>query len=182
MIVQCPQCSKSYRLDDRYSEKKNVIIKCPNCQARFPVEEKVPDVPLPTEERKPEEGKGKKILVADDSPYFRTMVGDILEQEGYDLVFAGDGEEALSTLHSESPDLLILDLHLPKLSGFDVIKEIRRGEIKKDIPILVISSVYTETSHVMALDTIGANDFIDKKFKPEYLIGRVARLLQKETG
>jgi CheY-like chemotaxis protein len=185
MIVECPQCRKRYRLDESYAERGDLNIKCPNCQFKFPVstgrvEEEEPPV---AREETPDHGEvtapptGKKILVADDSQFFRSMVGDILSKEGFKVSFAEDGEEALNMVHSQDPDLLILDLHLPKITGFDVLKEIRRGKVKRDIPILVLSSVYTESSHMMALDSLGANDFIDKKFKPEFLVKKVRKIL-----
>ncbi len=193
MIVQCPQCRKSYRLDDRFRDRASMTIKCPACRAIFKVEgEGAPERPAPeaAAQAVPEAGEprslpgraaagkvGKKILVADDSQYFRAMVGDILSQEGFDVVFAIDGEEVMTVFQGESPDLVILDLHMPKISGFEIIKEIRQGGVGKDVPILVVSSVFTGAGHVMALDSLGADEFIDKKFKPAYLVGKVRRLL-----
>ena len=178
MIVRCPQCKKQYRLDESYREREDLVIKCPNCENRFGLSEAEAAGGEETrEEQSPAPATGRKILLADDSQFFRSMVGDILSGEGYEIAFAEDGEEALNMLHSHAPDLLILDLHLPKISGFDVIKEIRRGKVKSDVPILVMSSVYTESSHVMALDTLGANQFVDKKFKPAYLLEKVRKLI-----
>jgi predicted Zn finger-like uncharacterized protein len=180
LIVQCPQCGKQYRLDESYRERAGLVIKCPNCENRFGLAESEAITSGETRKEKPSvPSPGGKILLADDSQFFRSMVGDILSGEGYEIAFAEDGEEALNMLHSYAPDLLILDLHLPKISGFDVIKEIRRGKVKSDVPILVMSSVYTESSHVMTLDTLGANQFIDKKFKPAYLLEKVRKLIEK---
>ncbi len=83
----------------------------------------------------------------------------------------------MTVFQGESPDLVILDLHMPKISGFEIIKEIRQGGAGKDVPILVVSSVFTGAGHVMSLESLGANEFIDKKFKPAYLVGKVRRLL-----
>lgn len=182
MIVQCPECGRSYRLDDSYGERPGVVIKCPGCQTRFslgaPPERPQPPDPSPSAQGPPAQQHAvAKILVADDSSYFRTMVGDMLTEAGFTVCFAGDGREALEKIRGESPDLVILDLHLPGISGFDVIKDVRHGTANREVPILVMSSVFTETSHVMALETLGANDFIDKKFKPDYLVRRVKRLL-----
>ncbi len=191
MIIQCPQCRKSYKLDDQYRGRKGLTVKCPSCQTRFALDDVLPPEPPPqatpppveapaTPEIRQPAGSGTKILVADDSSYFRMMVGDILSAEGFQVIHAEDGEQALAKIRDEAPALVILDLHLPKISGFDVIKHVRHGHVRQKIPILVMSSVYTGTSHVMALETLGANDFIDKKFKPSYLIGRVKKLLEEK--
>ena len=119
----------------------------------------------------------KKILLADDERFFREMIKDVLTPAGYELIEAQDGVEALQKIKDQPPDLIITDLLLPKINGFDLIKEVRRDKAGQGIPILVITSIYKDTSYVMQLQSLGARDFIDKSFKPEQLLERVKRLL-----
>jgi DNA-binding response OmpR family regulator len=123
------------------------------------------------------EGAPPRILVADDANYFRQLVGDILREAGFEVFLAIDGDDALNKLVETSPDLIVLDLQLPGRTGFDVIKAVRAGRFSH-LPILVMSSVYTGTDHIMALGDIGANDFINKNFTPDHLIARVRKLLK----
>jgi DNA-binding response OmpR family regulator len=115
--------------------------------------------------------------VADDANYFRQLVGDILREAGYDVFLAIDGDDVLNKVVEVSPDLIVLDLQLPARSGFDVIRAIRAGRFSH-LPILVMSSVYTDTDHIIELSDIGANDFINKNFTPDHLLSRVRKLLR----
>ena len=165
MIIECPDCSRKYRLDDEQAAR-GVQVRCTACGAVF------------QGGGGPDPGKpGARILVCDDAPFFRTMLDDILGSAGFTVESVDSGEAALRSIERRAPDLLILDLKLPGMSGFDVVREIRGGTSAPDLPILAMSAVYTDSSDVMDLEEVGANDYIGKKFKPEHVVKRVRRLL-----
>jgi DNA-binding response OmpR family regulator len=129
----------------------------------------------------------KKILVMDDDPDILDAVTWILESRGYQVVTARDGLEGLATLKSENPDLMILDLLMPKMDGFAVFKELRdpRWSRYQDIPILILSSVREEASRRRyELETgheLDVDDYVEKPMDPNVLLERVERLITKRA-
>ncbi|RLE44764.1 response regulator [Candidatus Woesearchaeota archaeon] len=126
-----------------------------------------------------------KILVADDDPDMRLAIASVLRYRSYQVIEACDGREALRKLKEEKPDLLLLDLLMPEMDGFDVIKELRINQEKEypDIPVLVISSVREEASQRRYELELGRkldiDDYIEKPIEPFILLGRVEKLLSK---
>lgn len=129
---------------------------------------------------------GKKILVVDDDPDILEAVGMILETRGYDVVFARDGVECLGKLSTEKPDLIILDLLMPRMDGFAVYKELQSPKWAEfqDIPILILSSVREEASRRRyELETgqeLKADEYIEKPILPGVLLDCVERLLKRK--
>ena len=126
-----------------------------------------------------------KILVADDDPDVRLAIASVLRYRSYQVIEACDGREALRKLKEEKPDLLLLDLLMPEMDGFDVIKELRINQEKEypDIPVLVISSVREEASQRRYELELGRkldiDDYVEKPIEPFILLGRVEKLLSK---
>jgi DNA-binding response OmpR family regulator len=122
-----------------------------------------------------------KILVVDDDP-------DILEAQGYNVITARDGVEGLANLKAEKPDLMILDLLMPKMDGFAVCKELQdpRWAKYKDIPILILTSVREEASRRRyELETgleLDVDDYVEKPVSPDTLLERVGRLIKRRGG
>jgi len=128
-----------------------------------------------------------KILVVDDDPDILDAVSMILESQGYEVVTAKDGVEGLANLKAESPDLMILDLLMPKMDGFAVCKELQdpRWSKYRDIPILILTSVREEASRRRyELETgleLDVDDYVEKPMAPEILLERVNRLIKKKA-
>lgn len=126
-----------------------------------------------------------KILVVDDDPDIRDALSMILESKGYQVVMAQDGIEGLATLRSEMPNLLILDLLMPKMDGFAVCKELQdpRWSKYRNIPILILTSVREEASRRRyELETgldLNVDDYVEKPVSPDVLLHRVESLLKK---
>lgn len=126
-----------------------------------------------------------KVLIVDDDPDIQVALTTILEVKGYEIVSAMDGLDGLAKLREEKPDLMILDLLMPKMDGFAVCKELKDPRWSKyaDIPILILSSVREETSRRRyELETgieLGVNDYVEKPIVPEILLKRVEKLLSK---
>ena len=119
-----------------------------------------------------------KILIADDEPHIRELVRLYLSREGYELEFAVDGREALDKALSTRPDLLVLDLMMPKLDGFEVTKAVRK---RSDVPILMLTVRREDTVKVAGLE-LGADDYLTKPFNPKELVARVKAILRRSDG
>ncbi|MCD6390981.1 MAG: response regulator [Dehalococcoidia bacterium] len=126
-----------------------------------------------------------KILIVDDDPDMRLAIASVLNSRSYEVIEACDGREALRKLKEEKPDLMLLDLLMPEMDGFDVIKELRISQEKEypDISVLVISSVREEASQRRYELELGrkldVDDYIEKPIEPFILLGRVEKLLSK---
>ncbi len=119
-----------------------------------------------------------KILIADDEPHIRELVRLYLSREGYELEFASDGQEALEKAVMLRPDLVVLDLMMPKLDGFEVTKGIRQDS---DVPILMLT-VRREDAVKVAGFELGADDYLTKPFNPKELVARVKAILRRADG
>jgi DNA-binding response OmpR family regulator len=129
-----------------------------------------------------------KILVVDDDPDILDAVSMILESQGYQVFTARDGIEGLATLKAESPDLMILDLMMPKMDGFAVCKELQdpRWSKFRSTPILILTSVREEASRRRyELETgleLDVDDYIEKPMSPDMLLQRVSMLINKKKS
>lgn len=171
MVINCPDCSARYRIDSTKATRPVVRIKCPKCHTGFEV-----SLASAGEEAPVSRGQ-RKVLVVDDARFFRDVVLDILQPLDAEIFKAADGEEALSLIRMHHPDLVILDLKLPKLDGYQLIRKIRSDPELKHIRLLAMSSVYRGDEEVRQVALAGADDFLNKSFKPEHLLQRVNRLL-----
>ena len=116
-----------------------------------------------------------KILYAEDDAMMQKLVVHSLVRLGYEVTTVDDGREALETIESEPFDLIILDLFMPKKSGFEVV-EIIRDKLKITSPILILSRSHLDEA-IQKAYTAGANDFIVKPFEPEELIVKITKML-----
>jgi len=128
----------------------------------------------------------EKILVVDDDPDILDALAMILESQGYQVITARDGAEGLASLKAEAPDLLILDLLMPKMDGFAVCKELQdpRWAKYRKIPILILTSVREEASRRRyELETgleLDVDDYVEKPMSPDILLERVGKLIQRK--
>ncbi|MCO6453060.1 MAG: response regulator transcription factor [Caldilineales bacterium] len=118
-----------------------------------------------------------KILVVDDEMRIVHLVRTYLEGAGYEVVVAYDGAEALHIFRNEQPDLVVLDLMLPKMDGLDVAREMRRSG---NIPIIILTARADETDRLVGLE-LGADDYVVKPFSPRELVARVRAVLRRTS-
>lgn len=118
---------------------------------------------------------GKKILVADDEPKILKAVTDYLEWEGFEVYTAQDGDEVLREFKQVRPDLLILDITMPKLDGFEVCRRIRE---KSKVPIIFLSAKTSTIDRITGL-TIGSDDYLTKPFDNTELLLRIKAILRR---
>jgi len=118
----------------------------------------------------------KKILLVDDEPHIIMMLENRMKHAGYEVITASDGQEALTKAKKENPDLIILDLMLPKLDGYKVCRMLKFDEKYKHIPIIMLSARAQEADKKMG-ETVGADGYVTKPFEPQVLLGKVKELL-----
>lgn len=123
-----------------------------------------------------------KILVVDDEAKIVRLVRSYLEQAGFAVVEAGDGQTALIQARREKPDLVVLDLGLPGIDGLEVARILRRGaEGERDTPIIMLTARIEDTDKIVGLE-LGADDYMTKPFNPRELVARVRAVLRRTTG
>ena len=122
--------------------------------------------------------KGKKILIADDEPDILEIIQYNLSKEGYDVSVAKDGDEALVKAKFSKPDLIILDIMMPKKNGIEVCEILRSQPAFKDVLIIFLTALNDETTHVKGLE-MGADDYVNKPISPKVLVSRVNALFRR---
>jgi len=122
-----------------------------------------------------------KILIAEDSPTVRRVVAARLAADGYAVIEAADGEEALALAQSEQPDLLILDKVMPKLDGFEVVRALREDPRTRAMPIVMLTDRTGEDDVLGGLQ-LGVEEYMPKPFSPHELSARVRRTLQRAAS
>src|SRR5213080_3114939 len=120
----------------------------------------------------------QKILVIEDEPDIRKLVQYNLTQEHFNVVEAEDGEQALSLLQREKPNLVILDLMLPGLSGLELCKMLRQRSDTSKLPVLMLTAKAGEADRIVGLE-MGADDYLAKPFSPRELVARVRAILRR---
>lgn len=120
----------------------------------------------------------KKILIVDDEKDIRDLLEFNLETEGYKTSKAQDGEEALKKAVEKKPDLILLDIMLPKKDGFEVLRELRAGKETSDIPVIFLTAKDSEIDEVVGLE-LGADDYIIKPISIRKLLARVKKAFRK---
>ena len=120
----------------------------------------------------------QKILVVDDEPHILELVKYNLAQEGYEVLTAHDGAQAVARARDAQPDLIILDIMLPYVDGLEVCRQIRR---ESAVPIIMLTAKGGELERVVGLE-IGADDYVTKPFSPRELVARVRAILRRTTA
>lgn len=123
------------------------------------------------------ENAGKKLLIVDDEASIRRILETRFKMLGYDIATAGDGAEALEVYNKFQPDLLILDIMMPKMDGYGVTKEIRQNH---DTPIIILTALGDVAERITGLE-LGADDYVVKPFSPKELEARVKAILRRMT-
>ncbi|HFE53339.1 MAG TPA: response regulator [Bacteroidetes bacterium] len=117
-----------------------------------------------------------KILIADDEPFIARSLSYVLEKSGYEIYLARDGEEALRRAIDVKPDLVFLDLMMPKKNGYEVCSEIRNHPELQNVPIILITAKGQKADLERGLEA-GANEYMTKPFSPTQVVARVKQVL-----
>jgi DNA-binding response OmpR family regulator len=119
----------------------------------------------------------KRVLVVDDEPSILLSLEFLMEQEGYDVHTATDGDEALQSIHETLPDLILLDVMMPKRDGFEVCQTIRANPEWKEVKIIILTAKGREVDQEKGL-ALGADDYITKPFATQELVKKVKMVLE----
>src|SRR6267142_7006234 len=117
------------------------------------------------------------ILVADDEDAMLSLLREALQSVQYDVVVAHNGEEAVEKLRQKPPDLVLLDVQMPKMSGYDVCRKIKSDVFLRHIPVMMLTAQSGTTNKVTGLEQ-GADDYLTKPFEMEELMARIKTLLR----
>ncbi len=180
MLVRCPQCRKEIRLVDFTPDHRVVQYLCPGC-------EQIVGIDLEKDEVETSSSSGSyktmnrpwTLLVADDNQEVLDRLDKILTQEGFQVLQAGDGNETLEAIRASHPDLVILDLLMPRLTGFEVLRQIRQDERIQDTRVLAMSSVYKDNV-LEFLHELGADGLLDKENLMDTIVFRVRQILEPD--
>ncbi len=122
-----------------------------------------------------------RILVVDDDPQIVRLVRAYLDQNGFETLLAYDGQEALSLIRSQKPDLVVLDLMLPEMDGWEVTRIVRSDPALSATPIIMLTARVEDTDRIVGLE-MGADDYVSKPFNPRELVARVRAVLRRAHG
>jgi len=120
----------------------------------------------------------RKVLVVDDEDEVRASIGEFLQGHGYAVCEAADGEEALAKTFTEKPDMILLDLRLPKVDGYQVCQTLKGNPITSNVPIIMITALTATPDKVKGIE-YGADDYIDKPFDLEELLARIKMISRR---
>ncbi|HIE58276.1 MAG TPA: response regulator [Anaerolineales bacterium] len=123
------------------------------------------------------EQQGKKIVYVEDEQEMIDLVKLILTRKGYQVIGAAGGRAGLDTIRAEIPDLVLLDLMMPDIEGWDVYQQIRSDEATRHIPVIVVTAKAQNIDKVLGLHIAKVNDYIPKPFSPQDLVSSVERVL-----
>ena len=120
---------------------------------------------------------GTRVLVVDDEPMVREVLARYLEQEGFAVDLAEDGEQALAAYEAATPDLVLLDLMLPRVDGLEVFRRMRE---RQPVAVIMLTARGEETDRVVGLE-LGADDYVTKPFSPREVVARVKAVLRRSN-
>jgi len=121
-----------------------------------------------------------KILVVDDEIYIVHILDFSLAMEGYEVLTALDGEQALEKARSEQPDLIVLDIMMPKLDGYETCRMLKGDDITREIPVILLSAKGRNVDQKIGFE-VGADDYITKPFSPRKLVERINAILGQSS-
>ena len=122
-----------------------------------------------------------RVLIVEDEPDIRDLLAWHLEREGYRVARSGDGAQALREIASQPPDLVLLDLMLPGVSGLEICRRLRQDPATAALPVIMLTAKGDEVDRVVGLE-VGADDYIVKPFSPKEVLARVRAVLRRTTG
>jgi len=125
---------------------------------------------------------GKKILIVEDNIVILTMQKQIFEMEGYDIITAQEGMDALKKIHHENPDIVLLDVNIPGMNGFELCRQIKEDPNLKHIIVVMISAVYYSEEDAKKGMAMGADAYFTKPYENELLQGKIKELVEARNG
>lgn len=179
MLILCPGCRTKYSIDGQRVGTEGITLRCGKCKTNFRAARKSrePDATPPMKDP-PDERRGIRVVVANESEAFCNAVRDVLAPEPVEVHAFHDGREAFDSIVRMKPDVVLLDVALPSMYGFEVCEAIRRMPELTSVKIILIASIYDKTKYKRApVSLYGADDYIEKHHIPDSLAAMVYRLV-----
>lgn len=177
MLLGCPTCKTRYRLDQSRLGAERIILQCCRCRTVFRVAGKMPTQPSPVNERAAERvGKPVTVVVANESADFCAAVKRILGAEPFTVLCCHDGGEAMALIEKNLPDVVLLDVALPTLYGFEICERIKNNPALSSVKTILVASIYDKTRYKREPQSLyGADDYIEKHHIPDSLATKIYR-------
>ena len=179
MVIGCPNCKTRFRLNDDKIGDQGVKLRCTKCRTLFRVTRKNDDVSAVT----PDAGGSKtvSVLMAHESPAFCATVAKVLANEQIVLTAHNDGKVAYDAIRATRPDVVLLDVALPSMFGFEICEEIRKDVTLASTKIILIASIYDKTRYKRNPQSLyGADDYIEKHHIPDDLATKIFKLVSEQ--
>ena len=179
MLIVCPSCKSKFSFDSNMIGVDGIKLRCSKCRAIFrvvrksssPVTGAFPPQPAPKMSAR------IGVLVANESPAFCAAVNKVLATEPFDLYTCNDGRETLDKIEHLHPAVVLLDVALPSMYGFEICERVRKNSSLDDVKIILIASIYDKTRYKRSPKSLyGADDYIEKHHIPDSLISMIYRL------
>ena len=125
--------------------------------------------------------KVRRIVCIEDEPEMINLIQLILERKGFEVIGADGGKSGLDTVRSEKPDLILLDLMMPDMDGWEVYQKLKADEVARDIPVIVVTAKAQSIDKVLGLHIAKVDDYIPKPFSPQELLDSIQQVLMKKA-
>ncbi len=179
MIISCPQCSTKYKVDESKISGNILKLRCSKCGKIFLLKRKG-NAGKGTEEL-PAIATGRKILIAHTSNSMREMIGELIRDAGFLPLFAKNGVETISIMTDTHPEVVIVDVALPDIFGFEFPELIKKDKRLHGIKVILVASIYDKTRYKRIPQSLyGADDFIEKHHIRDNLVPKINRLISKQ--
>jgi len=125
--------------------------------------------------------KVRRIVCIEDEPEMITLIQLILKRKGFEVIGADGGKSGLDTVRAEKPDLILLDLMMPDMDGWEVYQKLKADEVARDIPVIVVTAKAQSIDKVLGLHIAKVDDYIPKPFSPQELLDSIQQVLMKKA-
>jgi len=179
MQIECPNCKARYSFDEGRVGEAGVKLRCSKCQVVFRIMRRAAS-PEPAAKEVPQAPSVPRInvLVANESPAFCSAIRKVLASEPFDVVAYNDGREAMTAIEVERPPIVILDVALPSMYGFEICETVRRNPALDAVKLILVASIYDKTKYKRSPQSLyGADAYIEKHHIPDSLAALIYRLV-----
>jgi predicted Zn finger-like uncharacterized protein len=177
MLIVCPNCKTKFSFETSKISTNGINLRCSKCSAIFRVIRKTALSDNIAPPKTTASAWRIKVVVANESPTFCAAIKKVLSPEPFDLYMYNDGKEALEEIERLCPEVILLDVALPSMYGFEVCERIRKNPLLASVKIILIASIYDKTRYKRSPNSLyGADDYIEKHHIPDLLISMIYRL------
>jgi predicted Zn finger-like uncharacterized protein len=176
MLIVCPGCKTRFSFDETKVGIEGIRLRCNKCRAVFKVAKKASAPSAP--ERQTSTSRKIKVFVAHESPVFCSAVRKVLAAEPFDVSAFNDGRLAFAAIEAQRPEIVLLDVALPSMYGFEVCEAVRKDSALSSVRLILIASIYDKTRYKRSPRTLyGADDYIEKHHIPDMLANMIYGLV-----